>query len=199
VPKISARNLREHRSETTERLIEAFAKLVMERGFAEVSLADVASEAGIARTAIYNYFPDREALLFAWTDREMTRTLARLEAALAHAPSAAAKLKVFVKHQLEEFESRHLPPGREVMQLLQPETFRRFMEHIAPIEGHLSTIVTEGMEAGEFAEGDPAAMIQMILACIGSERAPLATKSHTVKESTDRVTSFILRALGAAG
>lgn len=169
----------------------------MSKGYEAVSLADVAAHAGLARTAIYNYFPDREALLFAWTEREVRRTLAILGQEIAEAPTCAEKLRIFVRLQLVDFASRHLPPGHEVIQFLRPETFELFMQHVGPVEQVLRDILAEGIESGEFAGVDAGDAVPMILACIGSERAPIASKTHTVDEATDRVANFLLRALTA--
>lgn len=169
----------------------------MKSGYADVSLADVAANAGLARTAIYNYFPDRETLLFAWTDREVRRTLDILERELADAETSSQKLRVFVRSQLNEFMARHLPPGKEAMQLLQPSSYERFMHHIEPVERMLRDIIGVGMDSGEFGDLDAGATVPLVMACIAGERVPLATRVHTVDEATDRVTEFLLRALRA--
>jgi AcrR family transcriptional regulator len=198
MPKISARNLEEHRTETMDRLLDAWSELVKSRGYAEVSLADVAAQAGLARTAIYNYFPDRETLLFAWTDREVRRSMSILEGEIAAAESSAERLQIFVHLQLVDFANRHLPPGQEVMQFLQPGTYGRFMEHIEPVERMLRNIISEGIEDGEFVAGtDVDATVPMVMACIGAERGPVASRKHSVDEATARVTEFLLRALQA--
>lgn len=198
MPKISARTLEEHRSETIDRLLDAWAELVKSKGYADVSLADVAAQAGLARTAIYNYFPDRESLLFEFTDREVRRALSILHTDIASATTSTEKLRLFVRLQLVDFANRHLPPGQEVAQFLRPETYTRFMDHIEPLERMLRGILAEGARSGEFAEVDPATTVPMIMACIGAERAPLASRKHEIDEATERVTAFLLRALGAA-
>lgn len=197
MPKISAPTLQKHRAETVDRLLDAWGELVMERGFDAVSLADVASEAGLARTAIYNYFPDREAILFAWTEREVGRTLGELERRIAGARSSAEKLRIFVESQLMEFRTRHLPPGKDAMQFLRPETYEKFMKHVEPLDTLLRQIIEEGVEKGEFAPIDPSETVPMVMACIGAERVPLSTGKDDVDDATERVTSFVLRALGA--
>jgi AcrR family transcriptional regulator len=197
VPKISAATLQEHRAETIDRLLDSWGDLVMAKGFDTVTLADVAAQVGLARTAIYNYFPDREALLFAWTDREVRRTVESLEQELANVDSYAEKLRVFVHSQLVEFGRRHLPPGKEVVQFLRPETYGRFMDHIEPLEKVLRDIISEGVAAKEFTDVDPASTVPMVMACIGAERVPLATGTDKIDVATDRVTQFVLRALGA--
>jgi AcrR family transcriptional regulator len=197
VPKISAATLQEHRAETIDKLLDSWGDLVMEKGFDAVTLADVAAQVGLARTAIYNYFPDREALLFAWTDREVRRTVEALQQDLEKADSFAEKLRVFVRSQLIEFHQRHLPPGKEVVQFLRPETYGRFMDHIEPLEKVLRDIITDGLKAKEFSDIDPAAAVPMVMACIGAERVPLATGTDEVDVATERVSRFVLRALGA--
>lgn len=197
MPKISAGSLEQHRAETIERLIDSYAALVMKDGYASVSLADVAAASGLARTAIYNYFPDREAMLFAWTEREVGRAIDQLHTLVAEAQSAGEKLRVFIRAQLEGFGTRHLPPGQEVMQFLRPETYKSFMSHIEPLEQLLQTIVKEGTAAKEFAAIEPDDAVPMIMACIGGERAPLASKQHSIDQATERVATFVLRALGA--
>jgi AcrR family transcriptional regulator len=180
MPKITAPTLQAHREETIERLLDAWGELVM------------------ARTAIYNYFPDKETLLFTWTDREVERTLTSMIAKIQEAGSSAEKLRVAVRLQLESFQTRHLPPGQEVMQLLRRDAYERFMQHIEPLEAAVRKIIEEGAERGEFDPGlDPAATVPMVLACVGAERVPLSTRQHDLDEATERVTSFLLRALGA--
>lgn len=195
MPKITAPTLQAHRAETIDKLLDAWGDLVMSKGFDAVSLADVAAQAGLARTAIYNYFSDREALLFAWTDREVRKTLDTLEGELANANSYAEKLRIFVRSQLVEFGRRHLPPGKEVVQFLRPETYGSFMDHIEPLDRVLRDVIAEGIEAKEFTKVDPADTARMVMACIGAERVPLATGSADVDESSRRVSEFVLRAL----
>lgn len=197
MPRIFAPTVAQHRTETNERLLDAFGELLMKKGYDGVSLADVAGAVGLARTAIYNYFPDRESLLVAWTDHEVQRAIAMLEREVEAAKSCADKLRIFVHQQLVDFANRHLPPAQQVAHSLNPETYERFMRHIEPLEAILRAIVTTGLETGEFADADSAEAIPMIMACIGAERVPLATKQHDVSEATDRVTAFLLRALGA--
>lgn len=197
MPKISARTLALHKAEMYDKLLDAFGKLLMSKGYDGMSLADVAALAGLARTAVYNYFTDRESLLIAWTDREVGRTIDALTEQLDKAGSATEKLRMFVRSQLESFATSHLPPGLEVGQLLGPETHQRFMKHVAPLEDLCLEILKEGVASREFTGVDAEATVPMVLACIGAERVPLAMRTRDVGESSERVTKFLLRALGA--
>ena len=199
MPTISAPTLEAHRADTIDRLLQAWGELVMERGYEDVSLADVAAKAGLARTAIYNYFPDREALLFAWTDREVRRVLDRIADELAEIESPAEKLQVFVRMELESFVTSHLPPEQGVVHFLGPGTYARFMDHLEPVEAVLLEIIQEGVDAGEFAKVDPAATVPLVMASIGSERGPLATGEHDLDEAAEHVIGFVLSALTPKG
>jgi AcrR family transcriptional regulator len=198
MPKISAPTLHQHRAGTIERLLDAWGELVMAEGYDQVSLALLAKKVGMARTAIYNYFPDKETLLFAWTDREVQRTIHEMTDKIAGEDSCSGKMRVAVHLQLKSFTDRHLPPGQEVAQLLRRDSHERFMKHIEPLEQAVREVIAEGIDTGEFSDAiDPATTVPMVLACIGAERVPLATGAHELDETTARVTDFVLRALGA--
>ena len=63
MPKIIGGSLHEHREQTRQRLFTALSTLMSERGFDAISFADIAAAAGVGRTAVYNHFSDKEALL----------------------------------------------------------------------------------------------------------------------------------------
>ena len=199
MPQISAPTLEAHRAETIERLLQAWGELVLERGYEDVSLADVAAKAGLARTAIYNYFPDREALLFAWTDREVQRTIEQLTEQVAAAETPAEKLRLFIHAELESFVTSHSPPTQGIVHFLGPGAYERFMAHIEPLQALLLEILREGVESGDFADVDPAATVPLVMASIGAERGPLATGEHELGDATERVVGFVLRALTPNG
>ncbi|PZG31807.1 TetR/AcrR family transcriptional regulator, partial [Spongiactinospora gelatinilytica] len=69
MPRISAATIGEHRAQTRDRILAAVSRLTRSQGIDEISMTDVAAEAGITRTALYNYFPDKAALLLAFTER----------------------------------------------------------------------------------------------------------------------------------
>lgn len=169
----------------------------MEHGYTGLSFGDIAQRAQLARTAIYNYFPDLESMLFAWTEREVANAMTDLEHEVAGADKAGEKLRIFIRHQLEGFATRHLPPGQEVMRFLNPETFGRFMSHIEPLERIVLEIVENATQSGEFSGVDPNTAVPMIMACIGTKRASVAQDPTGLNEATDELTSFLLRALGA--
>lgn len=71
MPRVKAPTVAEHRRNVLSRMYGAFESLVREHGYDALTLADIAKAAGLARTGIYNYFPDKEALLVAYTAHTM--------------------------------------------------------------------------------------------------------------------------------
>jgi AcrR family transcriptional regulator len=87
--------LREAKKRLTRAAIaQAAADLVQERGFAAVTIEDVARAANVSRQTVFNYFPTKEQMLF---DRQDEVTAALL--ALVHdQPDGASLVAAFRGH-----------------------------------------------------------------------------------------------------
>lgn len=64
-------------------ILEAGARLFVERGYEAVTMGDIAASLGISRPAIYSYFTSPESILDALLDERLHALLARLEPVLA--------------------------------------------------------------------------------------------------------------------
>jgi AcrR family transcriptional regulator len=73
--------------ETVDRILEATARLLAERGFAGVNTNVVAEHAGLKPPAIYRYFPNKYALYFALAEKLQAELDAMLDTALRDADS----------------------------------------------------------------------------------------------------------------
>lgn len=73
-------------------MLEAAVTLFVERGYAEVTLADVAAEVGLARNSLYRYVPDKSHLLVQWYRQVVPRTIAQWNEAVAGDDPAALRL-----------------------------------------------------------------------------------------------------------
>jgi AcrR family transcriptional regulator len=60
-----------HRREVREAILDTTAALVAEYGLRSVTMSQIAGETGIGRATLYKYFPDVEAILRAWHERQI--------------------------------------------------------------------------------------------------------------------------------
>jgi len=67
-----------HRRAVSDAVLDAAAALVAVRGLASVSMSAVAQRAGIGRATLYKYFPDVDAILAAWHERQVAGHLEQL-------------------------------------------------------------------------------------------------------------------------
>ncbi|MFC9254416.1 TetR/AcrR family transcriptional regulator [Amycolatopsis thailandensis] len=190
MPKIIGRSLEEHRREVRSRVFDVLRGQLYERGFDAVTLAGVAAEAGLGRTAMYNHFPDKESLLVAFVEDEATRYVERLTAAVATADTPVAKLSTFVRLQLRVLAEYHLPPGTALASALAPAAYRRISAHADPITGQLREILAEGVP-----EEDPDVLIPMITAALGS-RQVVDVPPERLDDAIEGAVRFVLRAVG---
>lgn len=63
MPRIRAENIEAHKLKTRREILEATHGLLEELGSADISLGEVAHEAGIGRTTLYEYFRDKDDLI----------------------------------------------------------------------------------------------------------------------------------------
>jgi AcrR family transcriptional regulator len=78
VPKLWTQTIETHRREVREAILDTAAALVAEHGLLGVTMSQIAEETGIGRATLYKYFPDVEAILLAWHDRQITAHVAQL-------------------------------------------------------------------------------------------------------------------------
>lgn len=64
-----------HRRGVQEAIVETTAALVRTDGLAAVTMAQIAQETGIGRATLYKHYPDVEAILVAWHERDVTQRL----------------------------------------------------------------------------------------------------------------------------
>ncbi|RSN25358.1 TetR family transcriptional regulator [Streptomyces sp. WAC 05977] len=190
MPKIIGRSLEEHRREVRSRVFDVLRGQLYERGFDAITLAGVAAEAGLGRTAMYNHFPDKESLLVAFVEDEATRYVERLKAAVATADTPVEKLATFVRLQLRVLAEYHLPPGTALASALAPAAYRRISAHADPITGQLREILAEGVP-----DEDPDVLIPMITAALGS-RQVVDVPPERLDDAIEGAVRFVLRAVG---
>ncbi|MEV6445800.1 MULTISPECIES: TetR/AcrR family transcriptional regulator [unclassified Amycolatopsis] len=196
MPKILGESLEAHRREVRSRVFDVLRAQLYERGFDAITLAGVASAAGVGRTALYNHFPDKESLLVAFVEDEAAQYVTRLTEAVEAQADPVDQLATFVRLQLRVLAEYHMPPGTALASALAPAAYRRISAHADPITDRLRAILAGGVDLGRWPAEDPDVLIPMITAALGN-RTLVDGPADQLADVVEAAVRFVLRAVGA--
>jgi AcrR family transcriptional regulator len=97
VPKLWTETIDAHRVAVRDAALDAMATLVAERGLVALTMSQIAEQAGIGRATLYKYFPDAQAVLTAWHERQITAHLDQVTAAVDPADPAIVRLQAVLR------------------------------------------------------------------------------------------------------
>ncbi len=92
VPKLWTDTIETHRRTVRDATLDATAALIAEHGLRGVNMSQIAEAAGIGRATLYKYFPDVDAILLAWHEREISGHLQQLARAQHAAGDVGSRL-----------------------------------------------------------------------------------------------------------
>ncbi len=150
MPKLWEDSVEAHRAAVRDATLDAAAALVAERGLASVTMSEIAQRTGIGRATLYKYFPDVDALLAAWHDRQITGHLAYLSEVRDRAGTAAEQLEAVLKawaHIVRE--SRSHGDAQLAALLHRDEKVERAQQHLRDF---VRDLLVEGARTGELRE-----------------------------------------------
>lgn len=146
MPKLWTETITAHREAVRDAVLDTAAALAAEHGVSAVTMTEVAERAGIGRRTLYKYFPDVEAILVAWHQRNIARHLAEVTEAAATPGTPGQRLQAV----LEAFALRifqHRPHNTELAALVHSG------EHMATAQQQLreflAGLVADAADAGE--------------------------------------------------
>jgi AcrR family transcriptional regulator len=145
MPKIWSATIDAHRAAVREATLDTAAALVAEHGLMSVTMSQVAEETGIARATLYKYFPDVEAIVIAWHERQITRHLDYLVEVRDQTRGGAGKRLEAVLEAYALISHEH--HGSELASFLHRG------EHVAHAHQHLTEfvrdLILEGATSGD--------------------------------------------------
>ena len=153
MPRIRAENLADHHDLAWRGLIDGLERLLATKPYEEISLAEVAAAAGMARNTVYNYARDKATLL-AQAAARTGEDLLREVAGIAAGPGAASeKLTAIIRAMMAWFSSdahRHLMLQSFLYRDAPVSPPEAAGARLAQIARHVAKVVNEGAAAGEF-------------------------------------------------
>jgi len=150
-----------------EEIINAFLKILSEKGFENATVREIAQEAGCTHRMLHHYFSTKEALIIAAIEDFVASYAPGLEEKLSVCHSPTEKIRSFFQWFMN-------PEGFDVAQLRSwIQTWALSTNHPAildavknwygRIKGIIAEIVREGIEEGEFRDVNPQTAAELIL------------------------------------
>ena len=118
MPKLWTDTIAEHKRGVHDAILTTTATLVEAHGLLSVTMSQIAEQAGIGRATLYKYFPDVEALLRAWHEREITRHLEQLAESRDRSGGAMERLEAVLETFAFISHGSHRHHGTELAALL---------------------------------------------------------------------------------
>jgi AcrR family transcriptional regulator len=158
---VRASSLRERqRQEREELILRAAEESLLEHGYHDTSIDDIARRVGVAKGTVYLHFPSKEDLVLALLERAMQAFLCAVDDTLAGDGSPRAKLRAIVEHAYGTLSERHIYLIGTLGQT--PDMLKRLAEKrelIAAtadeLEWRLASLLDEGKAAGQFEAAIP--------------------------------------------
>ena len=151
MPKIRAENLADHHDLVWTGLIDGLEGLLAARPYEELTLAEIATAAGMARNTIYNYAPDKPTLLAIAAEFASEDLLRQVASLASDAGPASSRLAAMIGAMLTWFASdvhRHLLL-HSLFRLPAPLQARAGAP-LTRIIQHVEQVVVDGVGTGEF-------------------------------------------------
>ena len=97
VPKLWTETMEAHRLAVREATLDTTAALVAEHGLRSVTMSQIAEVTGIGRATLYKYFPDVDAILRVWHERQINGHLRQLAEAGDQVGDAGSRLEAVLE------------------------------------------------------------------------------------------------------
>ncbi|MEU6860188.1 helix-turn-helix domain-containing protein [Glycomyces sp. NPDC046736] len=148
------RSPRQQRSrQTVTWILEAAAQVFHERGYAATTTNKVAERAGVSIGSVYQYFPDKDALLAALAERHMAEAAAEVEALVqrhAHDP-----LGTLIRELIACVAGLHAArPGLHALLVAHALRYPRLQERLREIEHAAAAPIADRLRRSGLG-GDP--------------------------------------------
>ena len=143
-------------------------RLFAERGYAAVSMRDLADAVGVRQSGLYNHFKSKQALLVGLMTSHMETLLEVLDSVMVGVTGPIPRFEAFVEHHV----SYHLDYPDDVflaymeIRSLEAEGRDRVIALRDRYEDVLRGILEDGVAAGEFQITDVAVHTRMLLSML---------------------------------
>ena len=183
-----------------ERILAVARAAFIERGYADVSMQEIASAAGLTKAAIYYHFPDKEALFASVVAAEFARICHGVAAELALGPPLRAQLE---RVALFAFTSGRGDFGRLIGDAHQycSHPHKQAIRQQVEIPIHLvREAFVHARDSGEITDVDIDVVVALFFSMVGGQikEASIGAAMHISPEDLARqVANLVIDGIGA--
>ncbi|HVB59918.1 MAG TPA: TetR/AcrR family transcriptional regulator [Ktedonobacteraceae bacterium] len=145
------------RQERETLILQAAQDVLVEKGFHEMSMDEIAVRVGIAKGTVYLHFPSKEDLLITLFERDIRQLLETIETAIADQPTPRARLEAVLQFIYGEFFNKRIQTlymiynSAELRKLFEDKRMTGCMqESWRQLTDRVAALLDEGKAAGEF-------------------------------------------------
>ncbi|MGX9899519.1 TetR/AcrR family transcriptional regulator [Arthrobacter sp. SA17] len=171
MPKLWNATVETHRQAVREAILDTAAALVAKHGLSALNMSQVAQTAGIGRATLYKYFPDVDAILAAWHERQIHSHLEQLAQVRQRNEGPARQLEAVLETYARIAHSHH--GGAEVAQLHRGPHVGQARQHLSDF---LTELIHEGVKEGIFR--DDVAPDELAAYCLHAMEAAAALNTR---------------------
>jgi len=149
----------------TDEILAAASRLFQERGLENTTMSRLAAEVGLKQSSLYYYFPNRDAVVAALVAQANIVPLELVDRIIADGGSAASSVFRFVRGDVEglcalpfDINEIHRVAMRD------RDRFAEYWRERGRLERRLASMISHGMDVGEFRTVDPRLTALTILA-----------------------------------
>ncbi len=177
-----------------DRIIEAALTLIGERGLGEVTMVEVARQAGVARQTLYNHYSDVAAIVAEAAVRHNAAAIAHLTQMLSVVSAPVDVIEQIVRHTAAV--SAHAGHGLDTINGL-PLSMRRELSGLdTELDRQIRAAIVAGMERGDFrADLDADMDTRLVRAMLQGVSAMVADTPEAASTITAHATRTITAAL----
>ena len=176
-PQTAPRSLKEKQRQEREALIlQAAEEMLLEKGYHDMSIDEIAARVGIAKGTVYLHFASKEELVLALVGRDMQKLLDLIESNVAQETTPRGKLEAIFETIYRSFFDRHL---RMTYLINNSDELHRLLEEKKPLKREkwdrvvllVQTLLEEGKANGAFDPDLPTSVMVSAFFSLLSQRS----------------------------
>ena len=147
MPKLWNQTIEAHRRDVRDAILNTTATLVAEQGLLAVTMSQIAEETGIGRATLYKYFPDVEAILAAWHERQIAGHLEYLAQVRDQAQGTVERLEAVLEAYAFISHESHGHHNTELAAFLHRD--QQLVGAQQQLRDMIRKLMTEGAQTGD--------------------------------------------------